>query len=100
VSIDYVREKLWQAVDVLVGAAPIQDRLAGAADYLTRLKVAEIPDDERAEFAAVMGALTKHPAERDGEGSIHASVRKLTTEEGDALARKIFSIYTAIRGGI
>jgi hypothetical protein len=100
VSIDYVREKLWQALDVLVGAEPIQDRLAYAADALTRLKPSDIPDEEREDFHAVMHALTKYPAEREGEGSIHASVRKLTDEEGAELARKILSIYIRVRGGI
>jgi hypothetical protein len=100
VSIDYVREKLWQALDVLVGAKPIQDRLAYAADALIRLKSSEIPDEERAEFDAVMHALTKYPAETEGEGSIRASVRKLTNDEGAELARKILSIYIRIRGGI
>ena len=92
-SISYVQEKLWQAVDTLVGGGTIQDRLAYAAEYLIRVKVDEIPDSRRAEFGAVMDSLTKHPAKVVGEGSIRASVRKLTDEEGAGLARKILSIY-------
>jgi hypothetical protein len=48
----------------------------------------------------VMDILTKHPAETPGEGTIHASVRMLTSEEGAEVARKILSIYTRVRGGI
>jgi hypothetical protein len=34
---DYTREKYWQAIDILVGAAPLQNRLTFAAEYLIRL---------------------------------------------------------------
>jgi ferric-dicitrate binding protein FerR (iron transport regulator) len=100
VSIHYTREKLGQALDMLVGAAPIQDRLTYAAEYLIRLKADDIPDTERGEFEAVMRAFSRHPAEKEGEGSIRASARKLTDQEGAAVARKILSIYIRIRGGI
>jgi hypothetical protein len=95
---NYVRETLGEALDILVGTKPIQDRLAYVADYLsTRLRVEEILDSsQRAEFADVLRALTDYPAEREGEGSIGASVRKLTDAEGAALARKLRSIYSAI----
>jgi hypothetical protein len=99
-SIGYVREKLWQALDVLVRAGSVQERLVYAADYLLRVKADEIPQPQRGEFEAVMHTLTKHPAEREGEGSIHASVRKLTDAEGSALAQKILSIYIDLRDGI
>jgi alpha-D-ribose 1-methylphosphonate 5-triphosphate synthase subunit PhnG len=93
----YVEEKLLQATDELIaGKGSIRDRLISAAGYLTHLKIAEIPDKNRAEFAAVMDALTKHPAKREGEGSIRASVRKLHKEEPAALARKIMSLYVDV----
>ncbi len=99
-SIEYVREKLWQAVDTLVGSGSIRQRLEDAAIYLIRLKPAEIPARERDRFVEVMDTLTGHPAEQPGEGSIRASVRKLPDEEASALSRKILSIYVSLRGGI
>jgi hypothetical protein len=98
VSISYVQEKLWQALDTLVGAGSLQERLAYAAEYLIRLKIDEIPDRWRAEFRTVMDSLTRYPAEEEGDGSIRASVRKLTDEEGEAIARKIMSIYIDVLG--
>jgi hypothetical protein len=100
VSIEYVREKLWQAIDTLVGGGSIRERLEDAATYLIRLKPGEIPAHERDNFVEVMEALTAHPAETPGEGSIRASVRKLTDEEVSALGRKILSIYISLHGRI
>jgi hypothetical protein len=92
-----VEEKLLQAIDELIaGKGSIRYRLISAAEYLTRLKLADIPDKNRAEFAALMDTLTKHPAKKEGEGSIRASVRKLHKEEPEALARKIVSIYVDV----
>jgi ferric-dicitrate binding protein FerR (iron transport regulator) len=95
-----VREKLWQAIDTLVGDGSIHQRLEYAAEYLIRLRPAEIPARERDDFADVMKALAEHPAEIPGEGQIRASVRKLTGEEAGAIGRKILSIYISLHGGI
>jgi hypothetical protein len=34
---DYAREKLWQAIETLVGDGSVQDRLKSAAEFLLRL---------------------------------------------------------------
>jgi hypothetical protein len=98
---DYAREKLWQAVDGLVGDGSIQDRLASAAMILTRLHRPDedIPKELREEFKAVMHALTKETAQGN-EGNIVATTRKLSSEEGAKLAHRIFSLYVQLRGGI
>jgi hypothetical protein len=93
----YVEEILYQAMDeIIAGKGSIRDRLISAAVSLTRLKIDEIPDKNRNDFAAVMDTLSKHPAKRAGEGSIRASVRKLHNDEPAALARKIMSIYVDV----
>ena len=80
-----------------MGKGSIRDRLVVATEYyLTRLKIDDIPDKNRTQFAAVIDALTKYPAKREGEGSIRASVRRLHKEEPAALARKIMSIYVDV----
>lgn len=99
---DYTREKLWQAVDGLVGDGTVQERLANAAIILSRLHRPEedFPDEEtREEFKAIMHALTKEPAEAN-EGTIVATTRKLSSEEGAKLSSRIFSLYVHVRGGI
>lgn len=82
--------------EILVDKGSIRDRLVSAAEYLARLKIDDVPYKNRADFAAVMSALTKYPAKRKGEGAIRASVRRLRKEEPAALARKIMSIFMSI----
>jgi hypothetical protein len=102
-STGHVRQRLWQAINCLVGDGPIQARLAFAVDNLVSLPPPELehlPTELRERFDAVKAHLTKHPAEKAGEGSILASARKMTSEEGVELAKEIVSIYVKLRGGI
>ncbi len=99
---DYAREKFWQAVDTLATSdRSIQERLASAALILSRLHKPDedLPEDLREEFKALWHELTKEAAVGD-EGTINATTRKLTAQQGTALASQIFSIYTRLRGGI
>jgi hypothetical protein len=97
---DYAQEKFWKAMDALIGDGSIQHRLAWAAMELTSLdgRDEELPEDVREEFKAVMRELTKERAVGD-EGTIEATTRRLSPEEGVKLARRIFSIYTRLHGG-
>ena len=94
----YAREKLWQAVDTLLGDGPIQARLTYAADYLLRT----MPDkhlpagEQRTEFEAIKNALTTEPLST----ATGPSPRRVTSEEGAKLARRVLSLYTELRGGI
>lgn len=99
-SIDYAKEKLWQAVDVLAtGDHSIQQRLADAAIYLTRLTPADLPEELQERFGGVLRELTKETAEGT-EGTITATTRKLSSEQGSKLAGRIFSIYTSLHRGV
>jgi hypothetical protein len=99
-SNDYAKEKLWQAVDILATIdLSIQERLAGAAIYLIRLKPDDLPEALRHDFDGVLHELTKEKVE-GGEGTIAASTQKLTSEEGSKLAGRILHIYTELHGGI
>jgi len=100
VSIEYVREKFWQAIRVLVSGGSIQHRLEHAAIALHVLQPEDIPARQRDEFVEVWDTLTKHDPEIQGEGSIRASIRKLSEDEASDIGRKIFDMYIAIRGGI
>jgi hypothetical protein len=92
---DYAREKLWQVVNTLVGDGSIQERLDKARTYLVRLHIPEeqLPEEQREEFKALMRELSS-------ESSFEAGERKLSSEEGAKLARRILSICTALHGGI
>ena len=99
---DYAREKFWQAVDTLVGDGSIQERLANAATILIRLHPAgdkDVPEELREEFKAVYHELTKENA-TGNEGKIAATTSKLNSEQAATLARRIFSMYTRLHGGI
>jgi predicted amidohydrolase YtcJ len=92
----YTREKFWQAIHMLAtGSGSIQERLAFAADPLTRLhEPDDLPEEYRQEFDAVCRELRK-----DG-GDIVETTRKLTDEECRRVAERIVSLYTGLRGGI
>jgi hypothetical protein len=96
----YAREKFWQAVDVLATSdRSIQQRLAYAAQYLIRLKPDDLPEEHRGELNAVLRDLTKETAAGE-EGTIEATTRQMTSEEGTKVASRILSVYTELHGGI
>ena len=103
VSLEHTRQKFWEALGCLIGASPIQDRLAHAALLLVTLaprEVAALPEEIQSRFTAWMDTFERHPAEIPGEGTIHASARKLTSVEGVKLAREVLDIYVTLHGGI
>jgi hypothetical protein len=97
----YVNEKLWQAIHVLVTSeSRLQQRLAGAAEYLIRLRPTEdLPEKPRKELEAILHSLTKEPAETD-EGTIQAATAKMTDQEARRVAEAVLSLYTQLNGGI
>jgi hypothetical protein len=99
-ALDYTKEKFWQAVHSLAtGAGAIQDRLAGAAQYLIRLQPDDLPAKLRKEFEGMQHELTKEEASGD-EGSIVATTRQLSPEQGSKLANRILNIYMELHGQI
>jgi hypothetical protein len=98
---DDTRMKVWEAVNTLVGSGTIQERLAWAAECLIQLHRPdeELPKELREEFKAVCHELTKETA-TGNEGNITATTRKLSSEEGTRLARRILSLYVRLNGGI
>lgn len=99
-SIDYAKEKLWQAVhDLATSDLSIQDRLASAAMYLIRLGPSDFPERLREEFDAVWRDITRQEPVAD-EGTIAATTRRLTSEQGARIAERILHIYAELHGGI
>ena len=89
----YVREKFAVAVDALAtGIGPIQERVADAfGSGLYLLGERELPEDRRADFARLRGALIT--AESSGDMSAWTvSARRLDDEEARSLAKLIVEI--------
>jgi len=84
----YAREKLWQAVDILVGDGDIQRRLKYAAVRPQE----DLAIEDRADFEDIKKILEPLSAEPP---RLH-----LTSEDGAKLARRILSLYAELRGGI
>jgi hypothetical protein len=98
---DYAKEKFWQAVHELATSdRSIQERLADAAMYLSRLHRPEyLPEELREKFNALMDDLTQETA-TGSEDTMEATTRKLSADEGTALAQRILSLYTELEDGI
>ena len=89
-------DRLGRAVQVLAAAdAPIQARLAGAAEYLVRIRPEELPYSARSEFSRLLYVLT-HQEPVAAEGFIWATTSRLTGEESSELAERIFRLYNAL----
>ena len=100
-GLDYGGEKFYQAISALAtSAAPIQKRLVFAGMFLIRLKPEDdLPKELHEEFQAVCHELNKEEA-IGNEGTLEATARKLSDEEGSKLAERILTMYVKLRGGI
>jgi hypothetical protein len=98
----YGREVLGLAVSFLAtGTGTIQERLESTATSLSGLRSFEdqLPMELHRELKAIVQDLTRTPAQGD-EGSIKATMRMMSDEEGAKLAQRIFGLYIELRGGI
>ncbi|MHC2241327.1 hypothetical protein [Bradyrhizobium elkanii] len=94
---DYIREKYWQAIDILVGTSALQERLTHAAQVLLRLKVEDFSDTDLARrHSEVIKALTETPL----SNASSYQPRAMSDQEAEMLSREILSIYINVRGGI
>ena len=94
-SADYTQEKLWQAVNALIGPGHIQERLNSAAAYLLRLDTRmAFPSDPVAQtrFDRSIERLTSSQP-TGGEGTSEATTRTLSDDEGWRLAEDIFGLF-------
>lgn len=91
---------MWNAVYTLATSADrIQERLALAAMDLIVLRPEELPVELRDRFEELLNELTKENAIAD-EGTVAATMRKMSDTQAEKLARDIFDIYTELRGGV
>jgi hypothetical protein len=81
------------AVSVLAGHGHIKQRLMKAyEDYLDAIDEDEVPQDRRNAFVEVQKAMHRE-APLNGEGSVCASVRKMSPVEAGDCAIAILSVY-------
>lgn len=89
----YRQEKLMLAVQSLIGANPIKDRLFSAfVDNLVRLTQDDFPEDDlRRRFETLRQALNEKPALAD-EGTAQATINQMSNQEAEYYAVEILSL--------
>jgi hypothetical protein len=92
----YARQKLFEALNVLVGSGRLRLRLTYAADHLAKLKSADFPADSRQTFKDLMALLTKTPL----TSTIRYEVREITPREARRASETILSLYLKVSGGL
>lgn len=86
-------DTLFAAVSVLAGNGNIKQRLTKAyEDYLADLDSDELPPALHQEFADLRRSMTRVEP-MNGEGSILATVRKMSADDADACAKTIVRLY-------
>jgi hypothetical protein len=92
----YAHQKLFQAVDSLVGAGSLRERLTAAASWLAELKphADQVPDELRGKYDRLYQLLTEHP--NDHDGAIAESVRRLSDEDASQAVKNIWSLFCAL----
>jgi hypothetical protein len=100
------KAKLWEAVECLVGAGSVQQRLSAASRpliELARLQKGQfegLPEGVRRDIASIVNALTAQPPDGHGDGVVAASVRNLTPAQRERIARDILEIFAELHGGL
>jgi hypothetical protein len=100
-SYRHAREKLYLAASSLATKdGSVRERLKSAGLTLITMHPDGVPPEHLAEFESIRTALTTDPAENEGEGTLHATLRNMTAEQGCAIAERIFELFIRVRGGI
>jgi hypothetical protein len=93
----YAFGKLRQAVEELVGAGDVKDRLGVATLTLAPIFPEDFPAGHlRDEYADIRQTLTRLPPEEgSGKGVLESTLEAMTEEEAGDLAKSLFSLYTS-----
>jgi hypothetical protein len=93
----YGRQKLWEAVYVLVGDLPMGQRLGYARGLLLLLNPKDdLPEHLQARFQALMDDLNKRVVHWDFRPSWVVSRHP----KSGRMAKEVLQLYTELRGGI
>ena len=106
VGFTYAFGRLEQAIEELVGAGDVKERLEVATMTLAPIFPDDFPAGHlRDEYADIRQALTWLPSEEESaQGLPESTLEALTEEEAGNLAKSLFSLYTsaaeAVYGGL
>jgi hypothetical protein len=101
----YAFSRLEQAIEELVGAGDVKERLEAATITLAPIFPDDFPAGHlRDEYTDIRQALTWLPPEEGGgRGLAESNLEAMTEEEAGSLAKSLFSLYTsaaeAVYGG-
>ena len=89
--------KLEQAIEELVGAGDVKERLEAATITLSPIFPEDFPAGHlRDEYVDIRQALTWLPSEEgSGQGLLSSNLEAMTEEEAGSLAKSLFSLYTS-----
>jgi hypothetical protein len=89
---------LFEAATVsLTRPASIKDRLMDAyRNYLAYVDEEDLPADVCEEFRALTDTLTRTPPGFRGDDALHATVRKMSTDDAAAAASAVVRIFGAV----
>jgi len=77
----------------------LNQRLAGAADYLTRLDHKHFPDLATSrKWQGIVEDLTVYEPGLGDDGKIDATTKRLSDYDMDRIANRIFELYEHIKG--
>ncbi len=79
---EYVAKALWS---LSIGRGALPSRLSGAASCIAVLDEKDFPDDLRADFAKIKGAVTT-------AGSYEHTVSRMSADQAEGVARDIFEL--------
>jgi hypothetical protein len=96
-SLDYVEEKLLQAIDSLIGEGSSASRLTAAALYLVNLDENDFDKHERLwdDLRSIVADVTKIEPSVGG-GAVRATVQGMSNEELGRMAKRIHSLYRSV----
>jgi hypothetical protein len=89
-SIDYTQQKLWEAVNALIGTGSLQERLRFAGDYLSKSQM-HLPAFPA--MPALERRLNEVLEQLARAGSIEDTTRALNDEDAQQIASKILSLF-------
>jgi len=92
----YAVEKFGVAVRALVGAGDVRLRLYEAYESILPLQPRDLPEHLRSEFIEVKEALSLMPPEQEDQGTLSATLRAMSDEEADRLAKRFYEIYDQV----
>ena len=85
------------ALHSLAGHGAIKDRLCEAyRNHLSLIEKDDLPGELREEFQLLVQILTREPAQLRGEDAVHATVRKMSSDEAAEAASAIVRMFAAV----